>query len=64
MSTENTSLKNTTPAGDSTTPDAMVIEKNTYQRTFLIVAGFLLALLVLIAVVVFFTGAMIDWFID
>ena len=52
MSTENTSLKNTTPAGDSNTPNEMVIGKiNTYQRTFLILAGSLLALLVLIAVV-------------
>ena len=39
-------------AGDSNTTDKMVIRKtNTYQRTFLIVAGSLLALLVLIAVV-------------
>merc|ERR1712238_168951 len=51
MSTENTSLKNTAPAGDSTTTNEMVTGKsNTYQRTFLIVAGSLLALLVLIAV--------------
>mmetsp|Transcript_36478 Transcript_36478/g.41293 ORF Transcript_36478/g.41293 Transcript_36478/m.41293 type:complete len:123 (+) Transcript_36478:60-428(+) len=51
MPTENTSLKNTTPAGDSNTTNEMVIGKiNTYQRTFLIVAGSLLALLVLIAV--------------
>jgi len=51
MTTENTSLKNTTPAGDSNTTNEMVIGKiNTYQRTFLIVAGSLLALLVLIAV--------------
>jgi len=51
MATENTSLKNTTPAGDSNTTNEMVIGKtNTYQRTFLIVAGSLLALLVLIAV--------------
>jgi len=50
MSTENTSLKNTIPAGDSKTTNEMVIGKiNTYQRTFLIVAGSLLALLVLIA---------------
>jgi len=51
MPTENTSLKNTTPVGDSNTTNEMVIGKiNTYQRTFLIVAGSLLALLVLIAV--------------
>jgi len=51
MSTENTSLKNVTPAGDSNTTNEMVIGKiNNYQRTFLIVAGSLLALLVLIAV--------------
>jgi len=51
MSTENTSLKNTTPTGDSNTTNEMVMGKiNNYQRTFLIVAGSLLALLVLIAV--------------
>jgi len=51
MTTENTSLKNVTPAGDATTTNEMVIGKiNTYQRTFLIVAGSLLALLVLIVV--------------
>ena len=51
MPTENTSLKNTTPTGDSNTINRMVIGKsNTYQRTFLIVAGSLLAVLVLIAV--------------
>jgi len=51
MPTENTSLKNTAPAGDFNTTNAMVIGKtNTYQRTFLIVAGSLLALLVVIAV--------------
>jgi len=51
MPNENTSLKNVTPAGDSNTTHEMVIGKsNTYQRTFLIVAGSLLALLVLIAV--------------
>jgi len=51
MSTENTSLKNITPIGDSNTTNEMVIGKiNTYQRTFLIVAGSLLALLVWIAV--------------
>jgi len=51
MPTENTSLKNTTPVGDSNTSNEMVIGKiNTYQRTFLILAGSLLALLVLIAV--------------
>jgi len=52
MPTENTSLKNITPTGDSNTTHEMVIGKsNTYQRTLLIVAGSLLALLVLIAVV-------------
>ena len=51
MPTENTSLKNVTPAGDSNTTHEMVIGKsNTYQRPLLIVAGSLLALLVLIAV--------------
>ena len=51
MSTENTSLKNTTPGGDSTTFNELVIGKiNTYQRPLMIVAGSLLALLVLIAV--------------
>jgi len=44
-------LKNATPAGDSNTTNEMVIGKiNTYQRTFLIVAGSLLSLIVLIAV--------------
>eukprot|EP00751_Fragilariopsis_kerguelensis_P035118 CAMPEP_0170938576 /NCGR_PEP_ID=MMETSP0735-20130129/21296_1 /TAXON_ID=186038 /ORGANISM="Fragilariopsis kerguelensis, Strain L26-C5" /LENGTH=43 /DNA_ID= /DNA_START= /DNA_END= /DNA_ORIENTATION= len=43
MTNENTSLKNTTLAGDSNTTHGMVIGKsNTYQRTFLIVAGSLL----------------------
>jgi len=52
MPNENTSLKNVTQGGDSNTTHEMVIGKlNTYQRTFLIVAGSLLALLVLIAVV-------------
>jgi len=51
MSTEHTSLKNTTPAGDSNTTNEMVIGKiNTYKHTFLILAGSLLSLLVLIAV--------------
>jgi len=51
MATENTSLKNTTPAGDSNTTNEMVVGKvNTYQRSFLIVAGSFLALLVVIAV--------------
>jgi len=51
MPTENTSLKNTTPAGDSNTSTKMVIGKiNTYQRTFLIVASSILALFVVIAV--------------
>ena len=51
MLTENTSLKITARDGDSNTTNEMVIGKsNTYQRTFLIVAGSLLALLVLIAV--------------
>jgi len=50
MPTENTSLKKTAPAGDSTTTNEMVVGKsNTYQRTFLIVAGSLLTLLVWIA---------------
>jgi len=51
MSTENTSLKDTTPAGDSTTINELVIRKiDTKQHTFLIVACSLLAFLVLIAV--------------
>jgi len=51
MPTENTSLKNTAPAGDSNTSNEMVIGKiNTYHRIFLIVAGSLLALFALIAV--------------
>ena len=51
MPTEHTSLKNTTPTGDSNTTNKIVIGKiNTYERTFLIVAGCLLALIVLIAV--------------
>jgi len=51
MPTENTSLKNTTPAGDSNTTNEIVIMKiNTYQRSFLIVAGSLLASLAVIAV--------------
>eukprot|EP00751_Fragilariopsis_kerguelensis_P046009 CAMPEP_0170996812 /NCGR_PEP_ID=MMETSP0736-20130129/12469_1 /TAXON_ID=186038 /ORGANISM="Fragilariopsis kerguelensis, Strain L26-C5" /LENGTH=119 /DNA_ID=CAMNT_0011423347 /DNA_START=122 /DNA_END=484 /DNA_ORIENTATION=- len=51
MPTETTSLKNTTPVGDSNATNEMIIgESNTYQRTFLIVAGSLLALLVLIVV--------------
>ena len=52
MPTENTFLKNTTPAGDFNLTNEMVIGKiNTYQLTFLIAAGFSLALLVMIAVV-------------
>jgi len=51
MPTEYTSLKNTAPAGDSNTTNEIVVGKiNTYQRTFLIVTGSLLALLVVIAV--------------
>merc|ERR1712238_579273 len=51
MGTEHTSLKNTTPVGDSNTTDDMVVGKSKiYQRSFLIVAGSLLALLVLIAI--------------
>ena len=51
MLTENTSLKNITPAGDFNTTNEMAIGKSsTYQRTFLIVAGSLLALLVFSAV--------------
>jgi len=50
MPTESTSLKNVSLAGDSTTTNEMAIGKsNTYQRTFLIVAGSLLTLLVWIA---------------
>mmetsp|Transcript_18228 Transcript_18228/g.19722 ORF Transcript_18228/g.19722 Transcript_18228/m.19722 type:complete len:133 (+) Transcript_18228:1-399(+) len=51
MSTENTSLKNATPTGDSNTIHEIVTGNiNTYQRSLLIVAGSLLALLVWIAV--------------
>jgi len=51
MPTEHTSLKNTTPAGDSNTTNEMVVGKSKiYQHSFLIVAGSLLALLVLIAI--------------
>jgi len=52
MLTENTSLKNITPTGDSNTTHEMVIGKsNTYQRHFLIVvACSALALQVLFAV--------------
>ena len=51
MPTGNTCLKNITLAGDSETTNEMVVLKiNIYQRTFLIVARSLLALLVLIAV--------------
>jgi len=50
MPTENTSLKNITPTGDSNTTHEMVIGKsNTNHRTFVIVAGSLLVLFVLIA---------------
>jgi len=50
MATEITSLKNTTPVGDSNTTNEMVVGKiSTYRRSFLIVAGSLLLLLVLIA---------------
>ena len=50
MFTENTSLKNVTPAGDSNTPAVMVIGKsNTYLRPLLIVASSLLALFLWIA---------------
>ena len=53
MPNENTSLKITAPAGDSTTTNEMVIGKNnTYQHTFLIVASSLLASLLLILVAV------------
>ena len=51
MSTKNTTLKKTTPAGDSNTTHGMVIAKsNAYQRPLLIVAGTLRALPVLIVV--------------
>ena len=44
-------MKNTTPAGDSNTTNVMIVGKsNTYQRTFLIVAGSLLAYNVLIVI--------------
>ena len=50
MPTENTSLKNVTPAGDSNTTHGMVIGKsNNYQRQFLIIAGSLLIYSILIA---------------
>ena len=48
---QNTSLENTTPAGDSNTTNEMIVRKiNTYQHTFWIVASSLLALLVLLTV--------------
>jgi len=51
MPTENTSLKNITPAGDcNSTAGTVVGKSNTYQRPFLIVANSLLVVLVLIAV--------------
>mmetsp|Transcript_42815 Transcript_42815/g.48594 ORF Transcript_42815/g.48594 Transcript_42815/m.48594 type:complete len:128 (+) Transcript_42815:75-458(+) len=51
MFTENTYLKNVTPAEMSNTSVEMDIEKsNTYQRSSLIVAGSLLALFVWIAI--------------
>jgi len=51
MPTENTTLKNVSPAVESNTTDDVVIGKsNIYQRSFLIVAGSLLALLVRVAV--------------
>jgi len=51
MPTENTSLNNVSPAVEFNTTDDMVIGKsNTYQSSFLIVAGSLLALLVWVAV--------------
>ena len=51
MLTENTYLKNTIPAEDYNTTYEMVIGKiDTYQRTLLIVASSLLAVIVLIAV--------------
>jgi len=51
MPTENTSLKDTTPAGGSNTTNEMVTGKiNIYQLPFLIVAGSLLASLALVAV--------------
>ena len=52
MNTETYQNKKFTPAGESNTTHEMVIGKsNTYHCSFLIVAGSLLALLVLIAVV-------------
>jgi len=51
MPTENTSLNNVFPAVESNTTDDLVIRKsNTNQRSFLIVAGSLLVLLVWVAV--------------
>jgi len=48
MPTEITKLKNTTPAGDYDSTDELIIGKNNiYQLRFLVVAGSLLALLVL-----------------
>ena len=50
MSTENTSLKIVSQAVDSNISDDMVVgENSTYQRQFVIVAGSLLTLLVLLA---------------
>ena len=51
MLNENTSLKNVAPVGDSNTTHEVIMGKSkTYQRPLLIVAGYLLALLVWIAV--------------
>ena len=51
-STENTPLKNVTPASGDSNPsiEIGIFNGNTYQRSFLIVAGSLLTLLVWIAV--------------
>ena len=52
MLTEHTHLKNAAQAGDSNAADETVVigKSNTYQRPLLIVAGSLVAFLVLIAV--------------
>jgi len=51
MSTENTSMKIVTPAGDSHSERKMIIDKRSiYQNPFFIIASSLLALLVLVVV--------------
>mmetsp|Transcript_2641 Transcript_2641/g.3067 ORF Transcript_2641/g.3067 Transcript_2641/m.3067 type:complete len:120 (-) Transcript_2641:10-369(-) len=52
MLTENTHLKNVTPAGDSNPSfEVSIVKGNTYLRLFLIVAASLLALLALLVLI-------------